>query len=183
MAGSNKIRLPRGRGTFLHNHSGTIRAIAQPECAHRLTVGGKPDRQGAETITVARMRQGMRARGATQKHTIWPIRGWMIAALFGVALSAGQISAQTQTPPRVPRQQQQQLPQPAPAPPPPAATHAPQPSKPALPPLETLDRQDRRALLRACAQDWEERKRVGRAGGQQWKDFLESCRLSRGSRR
>jgi hypothetical protein len=121
----------------------------------------------------------MRARGGNkQKRAIGPIIGTVMMACI-----VSPLYAQPQPQPRAPgRQQPQTAPAPAPAPAPPVAAPAPQVTKPALPPLETLDRQERRALQRACAQDWEEMKRVGRASGHHWKKFFESCRINRGSR-
>jgi len=114
-----------------------------------------------------------------QKTTRRSSRGGMIALLCILSLSAASLQAQTPSQPqRPPSKPQPVAPPRAPAPAPaPEAAPAPAPPQPSLPPLDTLDRQERRALLRHCAQEWEEVKRVGRAAGHSWKEFFESCRL------
>ena len=112
---------------------------------------------------------GMRAKLAEQhKRAFRPPYRWLIAlCCLSVCTASALAQTQSQTP-RAPSQPAQSLT---------APLQQPAPRPPSLPPLETLDRQVRRALIRTCAQEWEELKRNGRASGHYWKEFFESCRL------
>lgn len=146
----------------------------------RLTLTGKPDREDEEPIDRSngtRMRSGSLSR---HRKAAGRASGPMLALCYAVSLSITPLQAQTQSQPRTQSRPQQQAPAPAPITPP--VTAAPiAPAQPSLPPFETLSRQEQRALLRACVQEWEEMKRVGRSAGHHWKEFFEGCRL-RGSR-
>lgn len=140
----------------------------------RLTLTGKPDREGKTIKKHGSNGTGMRAKVAEEhKRAFRPPYRWLSALCclsLCITSALAQITSQT---PRT----STKPPQTAPAP-----SQQPTPMQPSLPPLETLDRQERRAVLRTCAQEWEDLKRIGRASGHYWKEFFESCRLRQGSR-